>query len=67
MYTHLTEQFLVPDWGMKPAMASGCRTGPTEAVFVDLLRSQESISSLAGRYGNPICLTGSRGYTGWAE
>jgi hypothetical protein len=25
-------QFLVTDWGMKPAMASGCRTGPSAYV-----------------------------------
>jgi hypothetical protein len=25
--------FLVPDWRMKPAMASGCRTGPT--IYID--------------------------------
>jgi len=27
-------------------MASGCRTGPTEAVFVDLLRSRYGTSTL---------------------
>jgi hypothetical protein len=26
--------FLVPDWGMKPAMASGCCTGPTSYIRV---------------------------------
>ncbi len=25
--TEKQAQFLVPDWGMKPAVASGCRTG----------------------------------------
>jgi hypothetical protein len=34
-------KFFVPDWGMKPATASGCRTGPF------------GLCSLAGRYDNP--------------
>ncbi len=37
----------------------------TEPVFVDLLRSPESILSLAGQYGDPICLTGPLGCIAW--
>ncbi len=36
-----------------------------EPVFVDPLRSPESIPSLAGRYDNPICCTGPPSYMGY--
>ncbi len=34
------------------------------SVFVKLLKTQESIPSLAGRYDNPILRTGPPGYIG---
>ncbi len=39
--------------------------GHAEPVFANLLRSVESIPSLAGRYDNSICRVGPPDYIGW--
>ncbi len=43
-------QFLVPDWGMMPAMASGCRTVPPLAY--------STVYSLAGPVRHPDAIAG---------
>jgi hypothetical protein len=45
--------------GTRNRVGIGLLYWPARAVFVNLLRSPESIPSLAGWYENPTCCTGS--------
>ncbi len=55
--------FFVPDTSHTRALKN-CYDH-TETEFVNLLRSQESIPSLAGQYDNPIWRTGPPDCIGW--
>jgi hypothetical protein len=58
-------EFLKNLWGLGNEQEYGCRTGPPEPVFVDLLWRPGIDSQPGGPVRNPICRTGPPGYIGW--